>query len=257
MAPQDFTDEVLMAYVDGELDDATLRAVDAAASTDPAVAKRIALFRATRDRLAEMAATQGAVPVPDELMDHVRATLAAAREAEGSGGDSTKILSFAPRPAPAKTRPWRMPAIAASLALAVGLGGGMLLGRAVPPDGPAAQFAGLAQGGVAAALSRLKAGEEAEIAAGNLAVIASFRTADDEFCREFELSAQARGFIGVACAGNAGWDLRFAAASDPAGAEGYAPAGTLEALEVWLAGIGAGAPLAPEAEAEVLHAFGG
>ncbi|MYN08151.1 zf-HC2 domain-containing protein, partial [Pseudoduganella aquatica] len=47
-----FSDDILMAYADGELDQATRRAVEAAALRDAVLAQRLARFQAARQRLA-------------------------------------------------------------------------------------------------------------------------------------------------------------------------------------------------------------
>jgi len=43
-----FTDEQLMAYVDGEVDDENRRAIKAVAAADPKVARTISMFARTR-----------------------------------------------------------------------------------------------------------------------------------------------------------------------------------------------------------------
>ena len=53
----------------------------------------------------------------------------------------------------------------------------------------------------------------------------------------------------------AAWDVQLAIAAD-AGAEGYAPASSLDALDAWLVATGAGAPLTLEDEAAALRVNG-
>ena len=70
------TDELLMAYADGEASPAEAAAVEAALRAEPAVAERLALFEGTR--LAARGAF-GAPPVPDALREAVEAMVMEAR----------------------------------------------------------------------------------------------------------------------------------------------------------------------------------
>lgn len=251
MTAEQFTDETLMAYADGELDAETARAIAAAEAADEAVARRIALFRGTRATLAEARAARPAADVPDALMARVRETL----EQAGAGGEEPgSVVPFVRR---APVRPWVPAAIAASLALAVGLGAGLSLRPGTGPDaaGPrpgATGLAALEASGVAGALSRLASGGSEQVAAGEVTIVSSFRTPEGTLCREFELATGSTETVAVACAEGAAWDLRFAVASGGAQDAGYAPAGALEALDTWLVGVGAGAPLPEDEEREAL-----
>ncbi|RDC71106.1 hypothetical protein DLJ49_16415 [Rhodovulum sp. 12E13] len=254
MTIERFTDETLMAYADGELDAETARAVAAAEAADGAVARRIALFHGTRAALSEARDARPAPEVPDALVARVRETL----EQAGAGGEEPGRVVPLVRRAP--SRPWVPVAVAASLALAVGLGAGLSLRPATGPDidlatGPqpgATGLAALEASGVAGALSRLASGGSEQVAAGEVTIIASFRTPEGTLCREFELATGSAETVAVACAEGAAWDLRFAVASGRADGAGYAPAGALEALDTWLSGIGAGAPLPEDEERAAL-----
>ncbi|MEE4118052.1 MAG: hypothetical protein V2I65_03455 [Paracoccaceae bacterium] len=246
MTPEQFTDETLMAYADGELDAEAARAIAAAEAVDEAVARRIALFRGTRTALAEARAARPAPDVPDALMARVREALEQAR----AGGEAPGNIVPFPRRAP--VRPWVPVALAASLALAVGLGAGLSLRPGTGPQPGATGLARLEPSGVAGALSRLASGGSEQVAAGEVTIVSSFRTPDGTLCREFELATESMETVAVACADGAAWDLRFAVASEGADGAGYAPAGALEALDTWLAGIGAGAPLPEDEEREAL-----
>lgn len=254
MTAEQFTDETLMAYADGELDAETARAIAAVEAADEAVARRIALFRGTRAALAEARAARPAADVPEALMARVRETL----EQAGAGGEEPgSVVPFVRR---APVRPWVQAAIAASLALAVGLGAGLSLRPgATPGAGPGAGsqpgatgLAALEASGVAGALSHLASGGSEQVAAGEVTIVSSFRTPEGTLCREFELATASTEAVAVACAEGAAWNLRFAVASGRAEDAGYAPAGALEALDTWLVGVGAGAPLPEDEEREAL-----
>ncbi|MGC9419611.1 MAG: zf-HC2 domain-containing protein, partial [Rhodovulum sp.] len=119
MTADEFTDETLMAFADGELDPDQAARVEAAIAADSDLARRAALFADTGDVLARAAAARPEAPVPDALMARVHETLAAAR-AEDSGDNVVPLR----RPA----LPIRPMAIAASLALGIGLAGGLAIG---------------------------------------------------------------------------------------------------------------------------------
>src|SRR5262245_3051613 len=82
------SDETLMAYVDDELAPTERAAIDASVADDPAIAARVATFRAQRERLARAFAPVLDEPVPERLIAVARQRpsttepidLAAARE---------------------------------------------------------------------------------------------------------------------------------------------------------------------------------
>ena len=93
MQEHNYPDETLMAYADGELDDATAAELDQALARDPELLRRLALFTGTRDVLAEAAAARPLDPVPDALMARVRAPLAAGAAAP----PLARLISSTPR----------------------------------------------------------------------------------------------------------------------------------------------------------------
>lgn len=229
-------DETLVAFVDGELGPDAAAQVAAAADGDPALAARIAMFRRTR---AALAAHRVPGPVPDALAERIRATVAAAQ--------------------PAVARRWASwpTALAASLALAVGLGAGLGTGLHLGgPGAPDGGFGVVAVSGadVAAALAELASGERRSLPdGGEVALVASFLGPDGTLCREFEVTDVAGDtLVSVACHGTSAWDVRFALAA-PADTGGYAPASSIETLEVWLETTGMGEPLTGPDEADLLR----
>ncbi len=243
MTAPDFTDETLMAFADGELDDAMAERVAAAVASDPSVARRIQAFRETRAALHGALEPLGARPVPPALRAAIEARVAQTRAERGGG---TVVSLPHPRAGRPFTR-WALP-LAASVALAVGSVGGYVAGQR--DAGPPA--VSLAVGGdLAAAIGRATTGEIETLGDGAVVrMVATFADGTGALCREF---TQVRGrteLIAIACHERAGWQLRFAVHS-PA-ADGYAPASVPEALEVYLQDIEAGAPLVGEAERAAL-----
>lgn len=242
-------DARLMALADGELDAAAAAVAARAIAADPEAARRFAVFAETRARLSAAAAEQDDVPAA--LRARVAETIAAhgvARAygdtAVGAQGDKVLRPAFGRRPAPA----WALP-LAASLALAVGLGAGIMA------RGPAqtAPTTGFESAAVQDALGRLATGESAATDAGALRVVASFRDGADSLCREAELRPEGReAALGVLCRGEGGQWRPELVLRQPAADGGLSAASGLGALDAFLADIGAGASLDPAAEAAAL-----
>jgi len=236
--PKNVPDDArLMALADGELPGAEAAAVARAIATDPDVARRFAVFVDTRARLAAAAAAQDDVPAAlrARVADMIAAHAAAPAQATPAPAppppapDETVLRPvFGQRTAPA----WALP-LAASLALAVGLGAGFMA-RGPGTGAPAAGFDSAA---VQDALGRLATGDSAATAAGALRVVSSFRDSAGALCR----------------AEDGGWraDLVLRQPAGPTDGAVSAASG-LGVLDAFLADIGAGAPLDPGPEARAL-----
>lgn len=242
MTPE-IDDETLMAYADGELEPAAAASVERALAADPRLAARVDLFRRTREAVALDARRAPAPPVPEALVARVRELAA-----DAPATPAPNVLPF--RAAPPAPR-WQLP-LAASIALAIGLGAGFLAGRdRVPVSG--LQIAALADPAVGTALGIVRSGERTMLADGSeIEAIASFRGRDGELCREFEHGRTGRTVVAVACREAGGWNVRFAVATPAAPGTGYAPASSLETLDAYLTSTEAGQPLSPEEEAAAL-----
>jgi anti-sigma factor RsiW len=251
MERQEFGDETLMAYADGELDAETARAVAAAAANDAKTAQRIAMFSRTRDILGEVARARPLEPLSPELGARVEETLRAAHPAP-----SETVVSFPRRTVAA---PAYRPMAAAALALAVGVAGGYLVSQTTGArETGGLGIAALEVPGISNVLDTLPSGERVTIADGEVAAIASFLNADGELCREFEVDWTSRDtVVSVACWRAEGWVPRLAIVAPTADETGYAPASSLETIDAYLGAIGAGAPLTLEEEAAALRALGG
>jgi len=180
----DIDEAMLIAWVDGELDEVTRRRVDRAVAEDPALAERLELHRRLRERLSGHYAPIEAEPVPVGM----RALLE----------ENAKVVRLA-RPAALRWRHWGTGgAIAASLLM--GLGIGHLSGG---PAGPVAIEKGamVARGELASALDAqlASAQEDAPVRIG-----LSFRRKGGGWCRSFEGQAVS----GVACRQGEGWQVQ-------------------------------------------------
>jgi anti-sigma factor RsiW len=287
MAKIHLTDELLMAFADGELDDAVSSAVEQAIAEDSGKRRQIAEFMRSRRLVRSALATTEALAVPAAL------AAAVARQVAASEGPSAKSSATSPplktspaletspalavrrdtlRPgAPNRTsRPaptWFL--LAASLAaLAIGAGG-FVVGRQTSPGarGDADFLARLDAPEVDTVLASLPSGKEAAIALGLVRVVATYRTAGGSLCREFTVAGQAGDAKAVACRPNDGrppnsWTLAFAqtdptpqasAVKAPAEkAQPYAPADGESPVVTYLQGVGAGDPLDSNAELDAL-----
>ncbi|MCE3289553.1 MAG: hypothetical protein K0R83_1565, partial [Caulobacter sp.] len=106
-------DEMLIAYLDGELDEAGMAAVDAALATDATLVDRLEAHAALATRVRAAYASVTEEPVPERLTSLIQPT-------------GAKVVDLASRRRPSPTYVW-WGAIAASLVVGV-----MLVGRELP-----------------------------------------------------------------------------------------------------------------------------
>ncbi|CAM8638400.1 anti-sigma factor [Sphingobium sp.] len=181
----DIDEAMLIALVDGELDEVNRRRVERAVAADPALAARLAQHRSLRARLAGHYAPVAQEPVPDRL----RALLE----------ESAKVTLLA-RPA-SRWRNWAMGgAIAASLVLGLGLGrmSGTGPGSIGMRDGVM-----VARGALATALDTQLA--SAQGVDGAIRIGLTFQRQGGGWCRSFDGP-----IAGVACREEEGWQVQQA-----------------------------------------------
>lgn len=239
MNKDDFDDETLMAFADGELDEARSLALEEALATDDALAERLAVFLDSRRLVGEALKPLIDEPVPEALLASVR------KMAEDAQAPGDNIVSFRPKPQQAvqpTMRPWLMPVAASLVAVVTGVIG-FTLGRM----GPSATDTGAE---IAAALDREVSGRDLTLSGAVLHVVASFRDERGELCREYELKQQASSTLTVACRQDGAWATRLALTTPQA--EGYVPASSQETIDAYLTSIQAGAPLSAEEERKAL-----
>lgn len=190
--------ETLVAYVDGELDDAARTSVEAAMAADPELARRVARQRALRDRLRATFDPVLAEPVPEHLLS---AAGGASKPQQANG--VVRLSRF--------SRRWSWPqwgALAASLILGVLVA--PLLHREPARSPVETDSRGLlASGALAQALSQQLASDQRDRAPVRVGI--SFRSRAGAYCRTFELSVQGA-VAGVACREGESWRLQALAA---------------------------------------------
>jgi len=196
-----YDDEILMAYVDGELDARRSGEIGAAAEKDPALARRVEELRALRARVAGAFTPVLNQPVPERL----------ARAAQANRGN---VLQFPARPARAPAAPWQARewiAMAASLLL-----GAFISWKVLTPGEGAPLVAGkdalVAHGELARALDQQLASEQR----GEEAVLIglTFKARDGNYCRSFEMRATRT--AGLACRAGSEWQVTATDSSAPA-----------------------------------------
>lgn len=253
---REWTDEELSAHLDAALDAETEAALEAALSEDAALAARF-------EALAGVDATVKIAfdaPLAEAIPARFSALLtppAAPHTAQVVELAARRAAKPARAPAPS-SQGWKM-AMAASLALVIGAGGGFLAGdrpgdqtqarieaAAIDPGNPLFDLLESTPSGQTVAAS----------AAGMFTPVLSFQAKDGRFCREFETGAKEAMAVGVACRKNGGWKLEIllAAADRAPNGAGYAQASgyNAQALEAAMQGLGAADPLSAVAEAKLI-----
>jgi hypothetical protein len=208
-------DELLAAYVDGELAGAELARVEQAIAQDAQLAQRVAQQRALRDRLRGaydhvlqeavpqrllQAAKLGAVAGPAQVIDLAR--VRAERARRGNGARQVKVRRYA---------------IAASLA--VGLMAGALIQRLSAPGALTEIHDGslLARGALARALNEQLASNPATAAAVRVGL--TFRARSGNYCRTFAVSG-GHSLAGLACREQEQWQVLNLIGAEAAGGVG-------------------------------------
>jgi hypothetical protein len=219
-------DETLMAFADGELDEARRAEIAAAVAEDPELSRRVERHRALRARVADAFAPVLERDVPESLR-------AAAR------GPATNVVAFPKRGTEAPARPWRARewfAVAASLVLGL-----FVSWQAFSPAGggliDSANGALVARGELARALDGQLAADNA--ASGAVFLGVSFATKDGGYCRQFALRESQT--AGLACRAGDDWHIPVTtAAAIPDGgiqqASGAMPSAILAAIDDRIAG---------------------
>lgn len=245
MIKQEFDDETLMAFADGELDEAQSQALEEALATDDVLAERLAVFLDSRRLVGDALKPLIDEPVPEALLVSVRRMAEDAQRAADKPQDN--VIAFQPRQQPAAApaaRRWLMPLAASVVAAITGV-----IGFSVGRMGPPAANSGAE---IASALDREASGKDVALDASGkvLHVIATFRDERGDVCREYEVKEPAGRTLTIACRQQGGWTTRLALTAPTA--DGYVPASSQETIDAYLASIQAGAPLSAEEERSAL-----
>ena len=207
-----YSDEMLMAYIDRELDAATTASIDAAIDRDPQLARRV-----ERQRKLARAVHAAYEPILEEPMPK---RLLEAATGTASVGPTART--------PRRWAWFEWGAMAASLALGVAIGAALLgdRSRGLPDAGgdiSAEQGQLLARGALARALTDQLASTQKPDAPVRIGL--TFLSKGGEYCRTFALERSST--AGFACSGASGWRIDVLAPAEPAGkAPEYRTAGS-------------------------------
>ena len=214
LAVADVSDAVLVAYVDGELDEAERVRVAAVLASDAGLRSQADRLRASRERVRVAFDEVLREPVPQHLIDFIH-------HGSSSAGTVSSVATATARPVvafearsgrrseqrPALFAPFRMAAGVALLLLA-GAGGWLLhpllSGEGVARSNDPLQAAMWART-LNAALDRVPSGDGLAIGAperggGTVKVVSTFRTQDQRYCRQYAIELQPKGQLdGLAC----------------------------------------------------------
>jgi plasmid stability protein len=206
-------DETLIAFADGELTGIRRAELERALAEDPELRSRLERQQRLRARIAGHYAPVEDEPVPDRLT----AMLAAS---EDHPADDNVVDFAAAKQRRARPLWQSLTALAATLVL------GLLAGQMLPggEGGPVAVESGrmVARGDLADALDRRLAGDQG----GATRIGVSFAAADGRFCRTFDGAEMS----GLACRGDAGWQLVATAPGTGAAGAEYRQASSGNAL---------------------------
>ncbi|WP_075289319.1 anti-sigma factor family protein [Pararhizobium arenae] len=247
MTKQNFDDETLMAFADGELDEAETLAIEEALATDDALAERLAVFMDSRQMVGDALKPLIDEPVPDALLASVRKIAEDAQKKTATPQEN--VVAFHSRPqadASLRAKPrWLVPLAASVVALMSGV-----VGFSIGQSGSASNESAAA---IATALDREPSGQDVPLGATGsvLRLVSTFQAEGGELCREYELREAGSRTLAVACRMDDAWTTRLALTTPVS--EGYAPASSQETVDSYLATIQAGAPLSSDEEKQALN----
>lgn len=268
MSDTEFSDEMLMAFADRELDPATAREIARRRETDPELDARIRVFEQTAGLARRALDPIAHEPVPFRLL---AAAQGASRGANGAAnqsanpGDKPGAQQDTRRGGGRLTVSRELMAMAASVLLVVGIGAGFLASvwpGSETPGGLAALDA-CGGAGLSRTLETAASGEQRVDGGCAVVPVASYRDEAGAVCRAFQAASGGgksgpEAVAGIACRDEGGdWRTRVAVDLTPRQATGdaYRPAsGAGVGLDTLRAAAGLkAAPLSPDDERELLH----
>jgi surface antigen len=218
------SDEMLMAYADGELGGGDRANVEAYLAQSSEGAGRLSVFTATGRGLADVFRVSMFEPVPDQLLNFVKSQPAAV--AGQALGDNVVAFERPKRaPAPVAIRNWSLAAAACLTLVAVGAGSywnrmsapaGETFALKQPASGEAVAGTELAST-LDTTLSGASVARDIAGAAAAIKPVFTFATASNDFCRQYVITRSATEAIsGVACRSSDGqWQIKSHVAYAP------------------------------------------
>lgn len=220
------TDELIMAFADGQLTGSEADAVRDAIGTDPALKDQFDAYQ--QSRLVLAAGFDGLLerPVPEDMK-----RLVLEQASQGSAVISLEAARVR------RGRLFGFDVLSQAAAAAVLLGAAALGGYQFGQNEPAADrlvLAGLLpqESPIAAALSSTPAGISVEVGSSEFVAVATYEISEGQVCREFEMNADGSGTVALACRVEAGWQVEVAALNVTGGASGQFLPASADAFEL-------------------------
>jgi len=246
-ATLNITDELLVAYVDGELDETQREMVSSVLASNPALRRRAEEMRLVRDLLTEAFPLLPNASVPPPI------DAAANRLAEACARQAS------PRRGASLFRVPRKYAVAAGIVLCVAVASTYLIWRAEFADDPVTALMRIdPDTPLYRLLESTPSAEVINVPAENAAMraVLTFRAKDGRFCREFEILAGTKGSTGLACRQQGHWhaEVLMSATAAPPSDNDYTPAGDSDepAVADVVHRLIEGDPLGAQEEARIL-----
>lgn len=248
----DISDETLMAFADGELDEAQMAQIEQALSTDDQLVTRLSVFLESRTAAFDALQPLLQTPVPEALRSNIDKLIAGHSETP-SANQPSKIVSLAEKRRPFYAR-FDLAAAACISLIAGGVVGFALSGSDRSSEGSDILATAISDDGLVKAMESVRSGAETRIANGSrIRIIASFQDDLGLLCREFEVDGtDGATSVSVACANDGKWQVKFLVSAPSTSDNQYAPASSLEALDAYLSAIGATQPMNQADEAKAL-----
>ena len=235
----DISDEILMAYADGELSSADRTKVEAYLAKTPSASLRLEAFAKTGRELSDMFDAPMREPVPDHLLQAVRAApVGRARERAPLGQSQTGLLA-AIAAVRGMVAPWQSASAFAGLLLAGGaIGWALHAAQSIrAPSAPLVELTDIgmnAANGLQHVLDATPSGSVAFAGVGaaksTLCPTLTFARIDGSYCRQFTVeSAAGQTFASVACRMPSGhWrvEVFVPTGKSPCKKDGVSPAGS-------------------------------
>lgn len=247
---EDRDDELLSAYIDGELPRAEADELERRLGREPALTARLEALRAMDRATAAAFHAVDEQPLPARVLELL-----------GEVEEEPRASNVVPlRRAGGPREFFRLPvALAASIALVAGLWLGGLLDESGAPDG-AAYASRIAEGSALyAAFEQTASGDTIELGGDRYAEpVLTFLSDGGAWCRQVRITGGPSQGDTLACRRDGEWQVELVAFGPPAaapgdGAYGQASAGGTPAVRAALQALaGREPPLGPAAEAEVI-----
>ncbi len=251
-----FTDEILMAYVDGHLDDKQAENIRKAIETDSEALKRVEIFRESAEMLHGVYDAPLQETVPERLVETVmsfKADKPAPRLLE-------RVFAFLRMPPSSKPAY----ALVASIALLIGAGAGYLVTNITQPEQKHTSMT-LNGGDFSQGLETTASGQFFTIGDRGVQVmpVATFLDKSNRYCRQYDVVTRqdknVRISQGIACRNKSGkWLTMININSHPSDPlpndtnSGYIPAGEDDLIDIIFSQIMASPPMTLEREFELI-----